>query len=303
MIKLRYIFALVCVVGATTTRACDVCGCANSGSYFGLLPQSHKSLVGLRYQRLDFVTHPDSKVLRTEEHFNVTELYTRFFPMKRVQVMAFLPYRIDRQVTTADVKKQNGIGDVTVLANYNLLNTLMDTESKSDFSHTLMVGGGVKVPTGKFKFDENNVLQVANANFQLGTGSTDFILNAFYTVNKDQWGLATNVSRKFNTTNSQGYRFGNQLFGTADLYRSFKMGAIILTPSVGVYAEKASHGVENGVTLKETGGSLVNAAAGITLFSNRWTLGVNGQKPLSQKSSSGHVVAKERILVQLGFLF
>lgn len=301
--KVVYSFLFLLLGVSSSSLACDICGCANSGSYFGLLPQSHKSLIGIRYQRMNFTTHADSKVLRTEEQFNITEVYARFFPIKRVQVMAFVPYRIDRQITSADVKKQNGIGDITVLANYNILNTLMDTESSSSYSHTLQIGGGVKVPTGKFKFDENNVLQVANANFQLGTGSTDFLVNAFYTINKDQWGLATNISQKFNTTNSQGYRFGNQTFGTIDLYRSFKVGEISLTPSIGIYAENAKHGKEDGVTLDLTGGKLLNAAAGITLFSNRWTFGINGQLPIAQESSSGHVKVKERLFMQLGFLF
>lgn len=301
--KFRYIILILLCVTTSVSFACDICGCANSGAYFGLLPQSNKSVVGVRYQRLDFVTHASSQILRTEEHFNVSELYGRFFPIKRVQVMAFLPYRIDRQVTSADVKKQNGFGDATALVNYNIINTLMDRESTSDFNHTLLIGGGVKIPTGKFKFDENNTLQVANANFQLGTGSTDLILNAFYTINKGDWGLATNISRKFNTTNSQDYKFGNQLFGTVDLYRSFRISKISLTPSVGVYAENAEHGTQHGKVLDLTGGRLLNATAGITLFTNRFTLGINAQKPLAQKSASGHVVAKERVLVQLGFLF
>lgn len=301
--KLRYTLLLILLIPSLAGNACDICGCANSGSYFGLLPQSNKSLIGVRYQRLNFVTHPASKVLRTEESFNVTELYARFFPIKRVQVMAFLPYRIDQQTTTSEVKKQNGLGDATILANYNVLNTLMDKENSGAFTHTLLVGGGIKIPTGKFKFDENDPLQVANANFQLGTGSTDFILNAFYTVNKGDWGLATNVSRKFNTTNSMDYKFGNQLFGTVDLYKSFRIGKVSLTPSVGVYAEHAKHGTQHGQVLDLTGGRLLNGTAGITLFTNHFTLGVNGQKPLVQKSASGHVVTKERMLIQLGFLF
>ncbi|TDE11579.1 hypothetical protein [Dyadobacter psychrotolerans] len=301
--NLRYIYLLLLSLSAISSQACDICGCANSGSYFGLLPQSHKSLVGIRYQRLNFVTHPDSPVLRTEEHFKVSEVYGRFFPIKRVQVMAFVPFRVDWQITSADVKKQSGLGDVTVLANYNILNTLMDKENAAAFNHTLLIGGGLKIPTGKFKFDENNTVQVANANFQLGTGSVDFILNAFYTINRDQWGLATNVSGKFNTTNSQDYRFGNQAFGTVDLYRSFKVGNFSLTPSLGVYGEKSLHGIQKGEVLTETGGTLLNGAAGITLFTERWMLGINGQKPIAQKSSSGHVITKERVLIQLGFLF
>ncbi|QRQ99817.1 hypothetical protein [Dyadobacter sandarakinus] len=300
---LKYKLLLACLFAASATMACDICGCANSGAYFGLMPQSNKSMIGVRYQRLHFVTHPASKVLRTEEHFNVGEVYARFFPVKRVQVMAFVPFRADRQLTSADVKKQSGLSDITVLANYNLFNTFMDSEHTHAFNHTLMVGGGIKVPTGKFRFDENNTLEVANANFQLGTGSTDFLLNAFYTINKGQWGLATNVSRKFNTVNSQGYRFGDQLFGTIELYRSFSIGKFSVTPSVGIYGEHAAHGKQHGEVLDITGGKLLNGTAGVTFFSDKWTLGINAQKPITQKSASGHVVAKERVLVQLGFLF
>jgi hypothetical protein len=299
----RFTLIFLLTVFSLASQACDICGCANSGAYFGLMPQSNKSLIGLRYQRLNFTTHASSQVLRTDEHFNVTELYGRFFPVKRVQVMAFVPYRVDRQTTSADIKRQNGFGDVTVLGNYNMLNTLMDREQASAFNHTLLVGGGVKLPTGHFKFDENNTLEVANANFQLGTGSVDFIVNAFYTITKDQWGVATNISRKFNTTNSQGYRFGSQLFGTVDLYRTFKIGDISLTPSLGIYGERAEHGSQHGVVLTETGGTLLNASAGVTLFANRWTLGINGQKPVAQKSASGHVQTRERVLIQLGWLF
>jgi hypothetical protein len=296
-------FLLTLLLAPVISQACDICGCANSGSYFGLMPQSNKSVIGIRYNYLNFTTHPASQVLRTEEKFNVTELYARFFPIKRVQIMAFLPYRMDQQITTSGTKKQNGFGDMTIFANYNILNTLMDRENSSKFTHTLMVGGGIKLPTGRFKYDENDVLQVANANFQPGTGSTDFILNAFYTVNLDQWGLGFNVSRKFNTTNSQEYHFGNQLYGTMDLYRSFKVGNITLTPTVGLYAEQSARGTKNDVVLDETGGRQLNGTVGVNLFSNRWTLGINGQKPITQKSNSGHVVAKERVLVQVGFLF
>lgn len=108
--KNTYIILFLLLLGPKVSIGCDICGCANSGAYFGLQPQSHKSLIGIRYQRLHFVTHPDSKVLRTEEHFNVSEVYARLFPVKRVQVMAFVPYRVDRQVTSADTKNKMGLG-------------------------------------------------------------------------------------------------------------------------------------------------------------------------------------------------
>ena len=301
--KIKYLLSCILLLLSSASFACDACGCSNSGAYFGLMPQSNKSLIGVRYQNLNFVTHPDSHVLRTEESFNITEVYARFFPVKRVQVMAFLPYRFAQQITTSETKNQNGISDATVLINYNVINTFMDKESSSQFSHTLLVGGGIKLPTGKFKYDENKLTEVANENFQSGTGSTDFILNAFYTINRDQWGLSMNVSRKFNTTNADHYRFGNQLYGTIDLYRSFKIGNFTLTPNVGIYGEKSDLGTRAGKKVLETGGTMVNGVAGLTLFANRWTLGVSAQKPISQNLSAGFVQAGSRAMVQIGWLF
>lgn len=287
----------------TVSNACDICGCANSGSYFGLMPQSHKSIVGVRYNYLYFETHPDSRVLHTKEVFNVAEIYGRFFPVKRVQVMAFVPYRYDRQVTSALTKKNSGLSDASVLASYNIVNTLMDGGSGSEFTHTLMAGGGVKLPTGKFSYDENDYTQVANPNFQLGTGSTDFILNAFYTLNWKQWGLSSNISRKFNTENREGYRFGDQLFGTVELYRTFAIGKYSLTPAIGVYGEHVSHGRQNGVVQDITGGTILNGTAGINFFSDKWMIGISAQKPVHQKSASGHVFLRDRAMIQVGWLF
>ncbi|ODS84291.1 MAG: hypothetical protein ABS46_03940 [Cytophagaceae bacterium SCN 52-12] len=283
--------------------ACDVCGCANSGSYFGLMPQSHKSIIGVRYNYLYFDTHPDSKLLATKETFNVAELYGRFFPFKRVQVMAFVPYRFDEQVTSAITKKNSGPGDITALASYSIFNGLMDGESSSDFTHSFLAGGGVKLPTGKFRYNENDPLQVANANFQLGTGSVDFILNAFYTLNWKKWGLSTNISRKFNTKNAEGYRFGNQLYGSADLFHTISLGRLSLMPGIGIYGEYSAHGRQNDVILDITGGTIINGSAGLTLFAEKWMLGITAQKPVHQKSASGHVFLRDRLQVQLGFLF
>lgn len=294
---------LVAALAGSNATACDVCGCANSGSYFGLMPQSHKSIVGVRYNYLNFDTHPDSRILATKETFNVAELYGRFFPVKRVQVMAFVPYRFDRQVTSAITKTNSGLGDITALASYNVFNTLMDGTSSSALNHSLMLGGGIKLPTGKFRFDENNPLDVANANFQLGTGSTDLIVNAFYSLNWDKWGLSANISRKFNTTNAEGYRFGDQVYGTLDLFRSFEIGKLSLVPSVGVYAEQMDKGKQHGALLDITGGTIVNGSVGVNLFAEKWMLGVNAQRPVHQVSGSGHVFLNDRVQVQLGFLF
>ncbi len=289
--------------GTLPANACDMCGCANSGSYFGLMPQSHKSMVGLRYSHLNFETHSNSLYSRTEETFRITELYGRFYPAKRIQAMVFLPFRMDEQLIEGGIKKQRGLGDATLLVNYNVLNTFMDSEEARPVNHSLQIGGGVKVPTGRFRYDENDPLAVANANFQPGTGSTDFILNAFYTLTAGKWGTLLATSHKLNTTNARGYRFGNQTYGSVDVYRTFTSGKLSLMPHLGLYAEHSNYGKQNGKIIRESGGNLLNGTAGVSLFANRWTAGVSYQKPLAQNLSGGEVVSKSRALVQVAWLF
>ena len=283
--------------------SCDACGCANSGSYFGLMPQSHKSMLGVRYSLLNFETHPGSEYFHTKETFQVTELYARFYPAKRVQAMVFLPYRSDRQITPAETKQQRGLGDATLLLNYNLLNTFMDSDKNRRLNHSLQLGGGVKVPTGRFHYDENNPLAVANANFQPGTGSTDFIVNAFYTLTAGKWGAVLALSQKLNTTNERGYRFGNQTYGSVDAFHTFNKGNVSIMPHLGLYAEHSAFGTQNGRIVHESGGDLLNGTAGVSIFANRWAAGVSVQKPLAQNLSSGEVISKARGMVQVAWLF
>lgn len=79
-------------IDASQLQACDLCGCANGGSFFGILPQSHRQFVGLRYRYSSYESHLNSVNLRTKEVFQSTELWGRFYPLKRMQVIAFLPF-------------------------------------------------------------------------------------------------------------------------------------------------------------------------------------------------------------------
>ena len=68
-------------------------------------------------------------------------------------------------------------------------------------------------------------------------------------------------------------------------------------------AKPSTYGKQNGKTIHESGGNLLNGTAGISLFANRWTAGVTCQKPLAQNLSGGEVVSKSRALVQVAWLF
>ena len=78
--------------------------------------------------------------------FNSTELWGRFYAGKKFQLFAFVPYNHFKQIETGVTTIEQGIGDITLAANYTIFNTADDLSK--DFKQTVLLGGGVKLPTG-----------------------------------------------------------------------------------------------------------------------------------------------------------
>ncbi|HRG08837.1 MAG TPA: hypothetical protein PLJ08_09690, partial [Cyclobacteriaceae bacterium] len=231
---------LLLLLASTNTHACDVCGCSLGGNYFGILPQFNKNFVGLRWSQAKFYAHMnhDSQYLG-EEYSNDTytkvELWGRFYINKRVQLFAFVPYSFNNMNGTEQKIKTHGLGDVTLLSNIMLLNT---GESKtSKFKHTLMAGGGIKLPTGKNNLEDGGLL--VNPNFQLGTGSVDFLLSTVYTIRYQKVGFNTEAGYKINTRNNNDYLFGNQFNLSGQFFYWQNVKAFSFLPNAGLHYETA----------------------------------------------------------------
>lgn len=289
---------------STPLQACETCGCSNSSLFFGVLPQSHLNFAGVRYRTNSYLTHAESTVLRTREHYQSVEIWGRFYPIKRVQVMAFLPYHVNRQETRMLDKELRGVGDLTILAHYALLNTFMDDSKALRINHTLQLGGGVKLPTGEYRYDAYDLTQVANPNFQLGSGSTDFMTNILYTVRGERWGAGADLTAKVNTVNTMGYRFGNRAVGSINLFRTIeKTPDWTLMPYLGAFAEGYARDYERGRIDPKTGGWAVFATAGVELTYRKVSLGTLAQIPLAHYLNKGEVVPQNRFTIQTSYLF
>ncbi|MDI9866458.1 hypothetical protein QM480_19105 [Flectobacillus sp. DC10W] len=300
------IFLLIfCCTFFYESRACDICGCSNGNAFFGILPQSHRGFLGLRYRYSNFDSHLNSQLLKTKESFHTTELWGRFYPLKKVQILAFVPYNFNAQTQILPniTNTIQGLGDITILGHYNVLNTFWDSTAHQ-VNHNLMLGLGVKAPTGKFKYDQNSVEEVANPNFQLGTGSTDFLVNAIYTVRYDQWGLNTDITYKINTENSNQYRYGNKLTTalTAFYAKGFGQGNTLM-PNAGVYWEYAQNDHDKGIINKDTGGYWASANIGCEAFFKKFSFGVTHQMPFAQELSRGELKANARTTAHITFMF
>lgn len=303
--KKTYIISLLLGLLTLPSLACDLCGCSNSGSFFGILPQGHRKFLGLRYRNSSYHSHLGSVNLSTREQFRTAELWGRFYPVRRVQVLAFVPYQFNEQtlLKTGQVIPLRGLGDVSTIVQYNLLNSFMDDSVVHTINHNLLVGGGVKLPTGRYKYNETNLLEVANPNFQLGTGSVDWMVNAIYTARYKSWGANVDGSYRFTTTNPNDYRFGNRLTTSATLFYLAERGGRSIMPNAGVFVEQAGHDIREGVTNKQTGGYATYLNAGTEVYLNKLSFGISYRHPVSQHLSGGELRANNQLSTHVTVLF
>lgn len=293
-----------------TLIACDACGCGVSSYYLGIMPQFHNNFVGLRYRQSQYNSHfsNTTQSFTQKETYHITEIWARYYLHPRLQLLAFVPYNLHQQKTSQQTTQLQGIGDVMLLANYQLFNTattcgIDSIQTKSAFQHNLLIGGGIKLPTARWQYADNDNYQNIPTNFMLGSGSFDMLLNATYTIRYQKWGLSNDISYKINTKNNNDYRFGNRLSGNSSLFYVQPIKKIVLMPHIGFYGEQSGSNLENGDRVRETGGYLLANTLGIDTYIRRFAIGINYQTPLLQQLNSGETVARQKLHLQISYLF
>ncbi len=297
---------LILITTAFTTgffdaHACNTCGCGVANYHYGILPQFRKNFIGIRYRYRSYTSQLDDSHLASYsyETFQNTELWARFYPLKRLQTFVFVPYNFNEREEGEKTSYLNGIGDIVVSANYNLINTY-DSVS-SDWKQNLLVGGGVKLPTGQFRKIEDGL--TVNQNFQLGTGSVDVLLNLIYTLRYKNIGLNTEFTYNINTTNRDDYRFGNTLLPGLTAFFIPNTGAITVMPNAGVSFETFKDNRQYGQPFPDTGGWAMLYNAGIESYYKNFAVGVSYSHPGKQELFSGKVDSSDRVSLHLTVMF
>jgi hypothetical protein len=285
-----------------SASACEICGCGVGNFYLGLLPHFNSKFFGLRYHYMHYHTQLANDATQfSNDYYKTVELWSGINIGPKLQILAFVPYHINKQFTDDGIKTQNGIGDISILLNYNLLHTRSNA-GKNLIEHQLWIGAGIKLPTGKNNVDINDPsVNPGDVNSQSGTGSTDFLLNASYDVSINKFGVSTSVNYKINTDNKTGYRFGNRF--TANTFAFYKLRAMGLgiAPNVGLLYENSASNNLNKATVVQTGGHLISVAGGVEMNFKKIALGANLQLPVVQNFAEGQTQSKVKGLVHLTF--
>lgn len=280
LLKKTFIIAFLSLA-VHSLRACDVCGCGVSASFFGTLPSGNNHFLGLRYgySTFDASVNYNSDLIEDEyshDTFHRTELIGRFSIAKQLMLASNIPYLVNRAEGYPDNHSVQGIGDASVLLYFK---PDLNKELKLT-KHMLFLGAGVELPLGEHKSASDG--QTINRNFQLGSGSYDFLFSGNYTFRKNNLGLNLESSVKLNTQAKDGYHFGSQYsLNLSGLYY-MEMDKFSLIGFLGSYFESSGAHDQHGVTQTNTGGSALFTTTGVQIFTRKFTFNGQYQWPLLQ---------------------
>jgi hypothetical protein len=301
MKKILVLLTFLIIVSLQNTEACNTCGCGVSNYHYGIVPQFQKNFIGLRYRYRSYTSRLDEShtTAYSYETFQSAELWGRFYPFKRVQAFVFIPYNMNWREEGTQVTHLEGLGDMVLSASYNLLNSYDSTAS--NFTQSLLVGAGVKFPTGAYRAIENGL--TVNQNFQLGTGSTDLLFNLIHTLRYKKTGINTEFTYNFNTTNQDEYRFGNTTKTGITGFYVLNVGALTMMPNAGASLETYEDNKQFGAAFEDTGGWAMLYTAGLEAYYRNIAMGFSYTHPGEQQLFSGKVSSNDRLAAHITFMF
>ncbi|GAA3924163.1 hypothetical protein GCM10022209_16780 [Chitinophaga oryziterrae] len=303
------ILLIFLLTGLYEAHACDICGCGVGSYYIGILPDFKKRFLGLRYQYKTLRSHlgpaGTTSYLTTDETYQTTELWGGWNIGKHFRVLGFVPVNFNSRENQGVTMSKSGIGDIAIIGYYQLLDKQQTILNSKLLVQSLWIGGGIKVPTGKYEPTERQENEDTPNNFQLGTASTDFTLNVMYDVRLMDFGVNTNMSYKINTANKYDYRYGNKFSANILAYYKFRVAEkMTVAPNAGILYETAVKDKEDKkYAVDISGGHSLMATTGIEATFGPISLGGNFQPVISQQLADKRIKAGNRGMVHLTYLF
>ena len=301
----KIIIALLALVITLNSFACPICGCGGGNLYMGLMPDFRSKFIGFRYNYADYHTQLASDITQhSNNYYNSIELWGGYNINRKLRVMAFVPYYINKQIDDDGITNTNGLGDISVMAQYNIWQSTSLLNNNKAIKQQLWIGGGLKIPTGTFKVDlSDSSTTLSDINAQLGTGSTDFILNGQYNLQYGRFGVNFSANYKMNTVNKDKYQFGNKFSSTLLSFYHLGSRHLAISPNAGLGYESTDANILQSAKVQYTGSHLVTTIAGVEINYKAVAFGVNAQLPISQGFAEGQTQLRMKAMVHLSYSF
>jgi len=276
---------------------CDACGCSANGGSMGFSSMLNDNFIGIRYFHQSYKSRDGvfNNSPWIDENFNTAQIWGRIPISKKIEITALVPYHFHKRIKTNDTQNIDGIGDITIMAFYNLYQTKSDS---ANYQHKLLIGAGFKAPTGKYDSANNGSI---NPSFQVGTGSWDYSIATEYIVRKKQLGLNTTLNYIFKTENDKNYKFGDQFNYGSTLFYTTGIDKVLIVPQIGIAGETYTANQDHNEDIPLTKGDIFFNKIGIEVGYKKFSAGVNAMLPINQNLTGGRVEANYRLAVNLNY--
>jgi hypothetical protein len=308
---MRKTLLIVLAIGTYfSAGACDLCGC-----YLGVLPKFDHNYFGARLRYRGFtgdVPHVhssgpghdyDHPVTDTHFHaydrFSTYELTGRYFLTSRLSATAFIPYSINASEEGDKINTLSGLGDPTLLMQYRIFTR--EAQSDTTWQHNISVGAGLKLPFGTF--DKLYADGEYDPHGQTGTGSLDFLFAANYMARYGKFGFNADVVTRLNTTNANGYHYGNRFNNTIHFIYWEEVKNFKILPQIGAYAEFAPADRLNGEFVSNTGGFSAFASTAIDFFYKNLAFNCTAQVPVIENLDGTQLRNSTRLMTGMTYYF
>ncbi len=271
---------------------CDACGCSASGGSMGFNSIISSNFIGLRYFHQSYKTNDGlySNSPWLDQHFNTIQLWSRIPITDKFQASVQIPYHYNTRELEDGNQSISGMGDITLIGMYRLLQTKKDSLS---YKHTLYAGSGLKIPAGAYDAANNGSV---NPSFQLGTGSWDYLFLLEHTViRKNKWGLNSMINYIYKTENKKNYRFGNQFNYGSSLFYVHESSKFSIIPQGGIAGEIYASNELRGLEVRNTSGDILFGKIGVEIGKNKFSVGGHAFIPLQQNLTGGLVDSNYRL--------
>lgn len=300
----RLIFSVLVVICVPlhASTPCDTCDIPLNGGYMGILPQFKRHFIGIRYDALSITgshSHMGSTAQTSQIYYHTWNIWAGLKLHKRVDLFVGVPIHYFMQNISPSKREVGGPGDIWTLVQYQLLRS--KDLSKKKMKYSLMVGGGIKLPTGRY--NAYDTLGFYDRNMQPGTGSWDFLVSSTYTMRWNAWGLNTNVNARFSTMNPDNYLYGHQMNAGVKGFYWGKGEKISVLMSAGFLYDFKGKDNYLRQTLPNSGGHALYGTTSIDLYLKRFTIGTEFKVPIYTDLAKGTIKTGAQIMGQVAVMF
>ncbi len=276
---------------------CDACGCSATGGSFGFGDLQQKNKITLRYLNQNYRSKETifNNSPWSEEHFGTIQMLGLFSIAKNLKILSIIPYQFLSKETSTTNINVSGLGDISVISIYNILNKEINKKNKINW----LFGAGVKLPTGTFNENFGGSL---NPGFQLGTGSLDYSLLTEFSFNSNNWGWQHTLNYLYKNTNKFDFKFGNQWNYFTNIYKKIIIQNSQIIPMLGYAYEFSYENVDFGVLQPNTQARAHLLKIGVDYSFNSFLVGFHYFQPISQNLFNETVELSNRFNLSLQYL-